>query len=305
MKKFSVSAVLTGVLLGLPGVVGAAYPVYQNYPGAVNNGQMMYLPSTNSRVVSAPNGYNMPYNSVVAAQPTRVTGALPRVGSAQTVAGRQYYQPADYDRLADSGLYVGLSVGYSASVIGSIGADYIGETDSYTVPGAFRDADFDSDTVIPLQVSVGAAINNDIRVDFSYLRYSNLSYPRTVQTADGEGGYVTAQVDGGGVDKGAQAVLLQIFDVGGETGQTFFGVKPVGERKGKGTVQSKNVLVRQHGAKLTGIHRAGNGLYMHKIASDLFGVAEQENHSLNTEYRGAGEMSMKKAISSETKGKIQ
>ena len=209
MKKFSVSAVLTGVLLGLPGVVGAAYPVYQNYPGAVNNGQMMYLPSTNSRVVSAPNGYNMPYNSVVAAQPTRVTGALPRVGSAQTVAGRQYYQPADYDRLADSGLYVGLSVGYSASVIGSIGADYIGETDSYTVPGAFRDADFDSDTVIPLQVSVGAAINNDIRVDFSYLRYSNLSYPRPVQTADGEGGYVTAQVDGGAIT--SNTTMLNIY----------------------------------------------------------------------------------------------
>lgn len=209
MKKFSVSAVLTGVLLGVPGVVDAAYPVYPAYQPRVGNGQMMYLPSTNSRIVSPTNGYNMPYNSAVAAQPTRVTGALPRVGSSQSTAGRQYYQPADYDRLADSGLYVGLSVGYTASLLGSISADYGGEADSYTVPGAFREADFDSDTVIPLQVSVGAAINNDIRVDFSYLRYSNLSYPRTVQTYDGVGDYVTAQVDGGAIT--SNTTMLNIY----------------------------------------------------------------------------------------------
>ncbi|MBE6461886.1 MAG: hypothetical protein E7006_03540 [Alphaproteobacteria bacterium] len=208
MRKFSISAVLTGVLLGLPGVAGAAYPMYPAYQQMPQNGQMMYLPSANSRVVSG-NTYNMPYNSVVAAQPTRVTGALPRVGSSQTNAGRQYYQPADYDRLADSGLYVGLSVGYSASVIGSISSDYTGEEDAYTVPGAFQAADFKSDTVIPFQVSVGAAINNDIRVDFSYLRYSNLSYPRTVQTSDGAGDYVTAQVDGGAIT--SNATMLNIY----------------------------------------------------------------------------------------------
>ena len=40
MKKFSVSAVLTGVLLGVPGVVDAAYPVYPAYQPRVGNGQM-------------------------------------------------------------------------------------------------------------------------------------------------------------------------------------------------------------------------------------------------------------------------
>lgn len=208
MKKTSISAVLTGVLLGLPMAAGAAYPAYPTYQTAGSNGQMMYLPSANSQVVSV-NGVSQTYGNVVAAQPTRVTGGLPRVGSTQTAAGRQYYQPADYDRLADSGLYVGLSVAYTASLIGAMSSDYTGEKDAYTVPGAFQDADFDSDTMIPLQVSVGAAINNDIRVDFSYLRYSGMSYPNTVQTSDGAGGFVTAQVDGGAIT--ANATMLNIY----------------------------------------------------------------------------------------------
>ena len=211
MKKISISAVLTGVLLGLPMAAGAAYPTYPTYQTAGSNGQMMYLPSANSQVVSV-NGVSQTYGNygnVVAAQPTRVTGSLPRVGSTQTAAGRQYYQPADYDRLADSGLYVGLSVAYTASLMGSMSADYTGEKDAYTVPGAFQAADFDSDTMIPLQVSIGAAINNDIRVDFSYIRYSGMSYPNTVQTDTGDGGFTPAQVDGGAIT--ANATMLNIY----------------------------------------------------------------------------------------------
>ncbi|MBR6598457.1 MAG: hypothetical protein IKK76_03595 [Alphaproteobacteria bacterium] len=204
MKILRFSAVFAG--LALMGAVSsdAAYPAYTGYNmpnvamptmyqnGMVNNG--MYRPT---------------YNPVVAAQPTRITGALPRVGSSQTTAGRQYYQPADYDRLADSGLYVGLSVAYAASVMGGLSSDYTGEKDAYTVPGAFERADFDSDTVLPLQLSVGAAINNDVRVDFSYLRYSGLSYPKTVQTSDGVGGFVPAQVDGGAIT--ANTTMLNIY----------------------------------------------------------------------------------------------
>ena len=209
MKKINVSAVFAGILLGTPLALYAAYPAYPTYQTAGTNGQMMYLPSVNSRVVST-NGYAPTgYNPVVAAQPSRITGALPRVGSSQTTAGRQYYQPADYDRLADSGLYVGLSVGYTASLMGTIKSDYIGEEVAYTVPGAFQAADFDSDSVIPLQISVGAALNNDVRVDFSYLRYSNISYPNVVQTADGTGGYIEAQVDGGAIT--SNVTMLNVY----------------------------------------------------------------------------------------------
>jgi len=218
MKKFGVSAALIGFVLGAPCGAGAAYPVYQN-PNTPNqivtNGRVLYYPNAttqqtvqNGMVVPGQNQVIM-VNPNVAASPTRVTGTLPRVGSNATAAGRQYYQPADYDRLADSGLYIGVSAAYNASLMGSMSADYAGEAKSFTVPGAFKDADFRSDTVIPLQVSVGAAINNDIRVDFSFLRYSGISYADNVETADGAGGYVTAKVDGGAIT--ANATMLNVY----------------------------------------------------------------------------------------------
>lgn len=216
MKKFGFSAVLTGVLSFLPFLADAAYPVHPGYAGNGVNGQMtgsMYrsgvmptaaygAPVAQQQMAYPMYGQNVvstQYRSAAAAQPTRVTGALPRVGSAQTTAGRQYYQPSDYDRLADSGLYVGLSAGYTASVMGGMSADYSGEQDASFVPGAFATADFASDSVIPLQISVGASINNDIRVDFSYSRYSGLGYPGTVQSSNGNGGFIEAQVEGGAI----------------------------------------------------------------------------------------------------------
>lgn len=218
MKIFNIFASLAGVVMLLPAASHGAYPVYSGYqsnttsvrpqvqPQAVYQatnaqGQVVYLPATGNTVISAPSG--------VAASPTRVTGALPRVGSNVVSAGRQYYQPADYDRLADSGLYIGVSVGYSASIIGNMSADYTGEKDSFFVPGAFESAKFKSDTVIPLQLSVGAAINNDIRVDFSFLRYSGISYPSMVNSSNGAGGYVEAAVDGGAITN--NATMLNVY----------------------------------------------------------------------------------------------
>ena len=220
MKKFGVSAALMGIVLGVPCGAGAVYPVYQN-PNMNNqivaNGRVIYYPNTVQNVQPvAQRAVNVPaqnqvivVNPNVAANPSRITGMLPKVGSNATAAGRQYYQPADYDRLADSGLYIGASVAYNASRSGAMSADYANEDKSFTVPGAFKEADFRADTVIPLQVSVGAAINNDIRVDFSYLRYSGLSYAETVETADGTGGFATAKVDGGAIT--ANVAMLNVY----------------------------------------------------------------------------------------------
>lgn len=219
MKKFGVSAALMGFALVVPCGAGAAYPVYQKpnmQNQIVTNGRVVYYPNAGNvqpvvqnGVVSLPQNQVVMVNPNVAASPTRITGALPRVGSNATAAGRQYYQPADYDRLADSGLYIGVSAAYNASLMGNMSADYAGESKSFTVPGAFKEADFRSDTVIPLQVSVGAAINNDIRVDFSFLRYGGLSYAENVQTADGAGGFVTASVDGGAIT--SNATMLNVY----------------------------------------------------------------------------------------------
>jgi hypothetical protein len=94
--------------------------------------------------------------------------------------------------------------------MGSIKADYLGEKDAYVVPGAFAAADFQTDTVIPLQVSVGSALNNDIRVDFSYTRYSGLSYPDHVYTAEYTGAAtVQTAVEGGAIT--ANTTMLNIY----------------------------------------------------------------------------------------------
>jgi opacity protein-like surface antigen len=216
MKKFGFFGVLTALFAGASTASYAAYPVYNGYNGqanvgynaqpnivrqATNNGRVVYLPTVNGNVVAT--------NSIAAAQPTRVTGMLPHVGSSAVNAGRRYYQSEDFDRLADSGLYIGLSAAYTASVIGEITADYTGEEGAYMVPGAFQGASLFKDTIIPLQISLGAAINSDLRIDFSYSRYSDISYPQSVQTSDGSGGYVTATATGGAIT--SNVTLLNLY----------------------------------------------------------------------------------------------
>ena len=221
MKKTKFLAVLTGVISSMPFMADAAYPVYnpqqlsrQGYvvntqyysdqPTAVNSN------ISSRQLVAASASAGRPMGNVVAAtNPNRITGTLPRVGSAATNAGRQYYQPADYDRLADSGLYVGLSAAYSAMVKGNMSADYAGEDNAFFAPGSFRVSDFNHDTVIPLQVSVGAAINSDIRIDFGFIRYSGISYAVNAQTSQGNGEFADAKVSGGAIT--SNSTMLNVY----------------------------------------------------------------------------------------------
>lgn len=237
MKKTKILAVLTGIMVSAPFGARAAYPVYNpqqlarqgyvinNYPQQnvqqqnvryTGNGQYYQQPQMVGRTnvttqqmiaASATNGRPMTTN-VGATSPNRVTGMLPRVGSSATNAGRQYYQAADYDRLADSGLYIGLSAGYSTMIKGQMTADYAAQENSFFAPGSFRPSDFNSDSVIPLQVSVGAAINSDIRVDFSFLRYNGMSYASTVQTSTGDG-FTDATVSGGAIT--SNSTMLNVY----------------------------------------------------------------------------------------------
>jgi len=227
MKKTNILAVLTGIMAFIPFGSRAAYPVYNpqqmarqgyvinTYPQQQNvryQAQPQMVGTTNITTqqlvsASATNGRPMT-NSIAATNPNRITGALPRVGSSATNAGRQYYQAADYDRLADSGLYIGLSAGYSSMVKGQMSADYAGQQNSFFAPGSFRASDIQSDSVIPLSVSVGAAINSDVRVDFSYLRYTGMSYASNVQTSTGDG-FTNATVSGGAIT--SNATMLNVY----------------------------------------------------------------------------------------------
>lgn len=222
MKKSGFLAVFIGMLSASPFAADAAYPVYDPQQmarqGYVINTQYTTQPTgqrTNIMpqqlaAASAVNGRPMS-NSVAVANPNRITGALPRVGSSATNAGRQYYQASDYNRLAESGLYIGLSAGYSAMINGQMSADYASDPKGFLAPGSFRASDFEKDTVIPLQISVGAAINSDIRVDFSFLRYSGLSYAGNVQTYTGDTlkPYTDASVSGGAIT--SNSTMLNVY----------------------------------------------------------------------------------------------
>lgn len=220
MKNSKFLAVLAGFVSSLPFVADAAYPVYnpqqlarQGY--VINTYQQPQITGqraniTSQQLVAASAANRQPIvTNVAATNPNRVTGALPRVGSSATNAGRQYYQSDDYDRLADSGLYIGLSAAYSVMVKGNMSADYAGEDNAFFAPGSFRVSDFESDTVIPLQISVGAAINSDVRIDFSFLRYSNISYAVNAQTSQGNGEYTDAKVSGGAIT--SNSTMLNVY----------------------------------------------------------------------------------------------
>ena len=218
MRKVKFLAALTGIVSFLPHSADAAYPVYNpqqlarqgyvinTYTQPQITGQSANITSQQLVAASATNKQPI---GVAATNPNRVTGTLPRVGSSATNAGRQYYQSADYDRLADSGLYIGLSAGYSTMVKGNMSADYAGEDDAFFAPGSFRVSEFESDTVIPLQISVGAAINSDVRIDFSFLRYSNISYAVNAQTSQGNGEYTDAKVSGGAIT--SNSTMLNVY----------------------------------------------------------------------------------------------
>ena len=221
MKKFKFLAFFAGLTSVAPAAVNAAYPVY-NPQQLARQGYVINTQYYNDKPVAAnsnistrqlvaassANGQPMG-NNVAVTKPNRVTGALPRVGSSATNAGRQYYQPADYDRLADSGLYIGLSAAYSVMVKGNMSADYAGEDNAFFAPGSFRVSNFESDTVIPLQISLGAAINSDVRIDFSFLRYSNISYAVNAQTSQGNGEYTDAKVSGGAIT--SNSTMLNVY----------------------------------------------------------------------------------------------
>lgn len=222
MNKVRIFGAFVGLVSLLPCAVRAAYPVYnpqqlqrqgyvintqqypiqnlQNMPGRTN------IQPSQLAAASAING--RPMTNVAAVNPNRITGALPRVGSSATNAGRQYYQAADYDRLAESGLYFGLSAGYNTMLSGQMSADYANQDQAFMAPGSFRASDFEKDTIIPFQISVGAAINSDIRVDFSFLRYSGFSYASNVQTSTGDG-FVDATVSGGAIT--SNSTMLNVY----------------------------------------------------------------------------------------------
>ena len=124
MRLYQVSVIAFLLMVLSPYSSYSMYPMYsqnRNYSGFQRN-------QTIARQMSA-------------TLPTRITGKLPNIGS-NAIAGRQYYEPEQYDRLADSGLYIGVSAGYNTAIIGGMNADYKNQEKGFSAPGAFKQANY-------------------------------------------------------------------------------------------------------------------------------------------------------------------
>ncbi|MDR1071274.1 MAG: hypothetical protein LBL21_01365, partial [Rickettsiales bacterium] len=102
----------------------AQYAQPAQYQPQVQYQQPAQYQQPQAAVSAQAGGQYIPTNQIArypqAATPGRITGSLPKVGSAYVNAGRKYYQPEGFDRLSDSGLYVGLSIGYTYSITGGM-----------------------------------------------------------------------------------------------------------------------------------------------------------------------------------------
>lgn len=204
MKRYGFFAFLAMAAGGTGAHAAGAYPVYTGY-----------VPTTGNVPYVSQNAVNQ-----LAAQMPGINIAQPRVASNAPVQpmpqyaaqpATQYYTAATQpDTLSPTGgVYVGISAAYNVSVSGGMTADYANQAGSYAAPGAFQQAKFRKDTVVPIQVSVGGNINSEFRADLSYARYGGISYPNTVKTADGSGGFVTASATGGGIS--ANVAMLNVY----------------------------------------------------------------------------------------------
>lgn len=128
----------------------------------------------------------------------RITGKVPNFSNKAVTNVYQYYKPEYYDRLADSGIYIGFGIGYVVSTMGGVNIDYAEKEQAFSIPGSFNKANFYSDKIFPVQIMLGTSVNSNLRIDFSYLRLRGLSYPKNVDTFNGVG-YTKAKASGGNI----------------------------------------------------------------------------------------------------------
>ncbi|MCL2331358.1 MAG: hypothetical protein FWC61_02320 [Proteobacteria bacterium] len=210
IKKYGPFIFIAAAVCGMRAHAADAYPAYTGYVPVNNyvpaNVNVPYVPSTSVTQLAA----QIPGSIVAQPRVASTAAAQPTIQYPAQPAAR-YYEPAAQQDASPptGGMYIGLSAAYNISLSGGITADYASENGSYAVPGAFQQANLRKDTILPIQISAGGNIGSDFRADLSYTRYSGISYPNTVQTADGIGGFVTASATGGAIT--ANAAMLNVY----------------------------------------------------------------------------------------------
>lgn len=150
--------------------------------------------------------------------------------------------------------YAGLSVGYVAFMNGGMTADYKNKTDSWVVPGSFRQSEFEiNKRSTPIQFSVGANIINDLRVDISHMFYSGISLPGLVSTSAGgrDGGYTDyfSFHSRGGDISGSATMVNAYYNLDHFTGRIIGGkLSPyIGAGIGLGTNKISDYVIYEEG----------------------------------------------------------
>ena len=115
--------------------------------------------------------------------------------------------------------YVGVSVGYTMQAFGGMRADYARDPNAFRAPGSFQQSDFEAGRTLPLQFSVGAPINDNLRFDVSYLRYFDISMkmksrgllPLEPGVVSPSGGTIEYHFTGDSPDISSNAMMLNVY----------------------------------------------------------------------------------------------
>jgi len=107
--------------------------------------------------------------------------------------------------------YTGLSLGYTASINGGITADYANQPDAFMVLGSFQQSAFqiNGTRVVPIQISLGVNVIDNLRADISHMRYSGISIPGAVQQSAAFFGFYYAAANGG--DVSGNTTMLNVY----------------------------------------------------------------------------------------------
>ncbi|MBN1783739.1 MAG: hypothetical protein JW812_02100 [Alphaproteobacteria bacterium] len=152
--------------------------------------------------------YSSGWTSANSAQSSRVA-TLPSYGK-QAVKQREFQQRRPqptrgygyrqqnnqaFDTLADTGLYMGLSLGKSLAITGQMTSVYCDPT----VPGNCTDGQGNQQDATSMGLTFGVAVTSTTRLELNYTKYSDMKYGDTAAHNDGFGTR-DLRVDGGEIE---------------------------------------------------------------------------------------------------------
>ncbi|MFA7188096.1 MAG: hypothetical protein WC137_01320 [Alphaproteobacteria bacterium] len=116
-------------------------------------------------------------------------------------------------------VYAGISMGHIISVNGDIMAEYKNQPGSSVLPVLFQQSEFQIKTrSVPIQLSFGAKVTDNLRFEVSYMRYSGISISGLIKTITGVGEHFSFHSNGGDIS-GNTTMLNAYYNLDRFTGR--------------------------------------------------------------------------------------